>query len=90
MTSERSNAAVGRSDYASPFIFTPPRKSCFAAPKSKKPRICVAQAQAANPLYLASQKGFDKYEPITASQTEASAIRIGKPLRWADLPKGEA
>jgi threonine synthase len=47
---------------------------------SKKPRICVAQAQAANPLYLAYKKGFDKYEPITAAATEASAIRIGNPV----------
>lgn len=47
---------------------------------SKRPRICVAQAQAANPLYLAYKKGFDKYEPITASPTEASAIRIGNPV----------
>src|SRR4029077_4996351 len=47
---------------------------------SKRPRICVAQAQAANPLYLAFKKGFDKYEPITAAQTEASAIRIGNPV----------
>lgn len=47
---------------------------------SKRPRICVAQAQAANPLYLAYKKGFSKYEPITAAQTEASAIRIGNPV----------
>ncbi|HKU37293.1 MAG TPA: threonine synthase [Polyangiales bacterium] len=47
---------------------------------SKRPRICVAQAQAANPLYLAYKKGFDKYEPITAASTEASAIRIGNPV----------
>jgi threonine synthase len=47
---------------------------------AKKPRICVAQAQAANPLYLAYKKGFDKYEPITATATEASAIRIGNPV----------
>jgi threonine synthase len=47
---------------------------------TKRPRICVAQAQAANPLYLAYKKGFDKYEPITASATEASAIRIGNPI----------
>jgi threonine synthase len=47
---------------------------------SKRPRICVAQAQAANPLYLAYTKGFDKYEPITAAPTEASAIRIGNPV----------
>jgi threonine synthase len=47
---------------------------------AKKPRICVAQAQAANPLYLAYKKGWDKYEPMTATQTEASAIRIGNPI----------
>jgi threonine synthase len=47
---------------------------------SKRPRICVAQAQSANPLYLAYKKGYDKYEPITASATEASAIRIGNPV----------
>jgi threonine synthase len=47
---------------------------------NKRPRICVAQAQAANPLYIAYKKGFDKYEPITASATEASAIRIGNPV----------
>jgi threonine synthase len=47
---------------------------------SKRPRICVAQAQAANPLYIAYKKGFDKYEPIVASSTEASAIRIGNPV----------
>jgi threonine synthase len=47
---------------------------------NRRPRICVAQAQAANPLYIAYKKGFDKYEPITASATEASAIRIGNPV----------
>jgi threonine synthase len=47
---------------------------------NKRPRICVAQAQAANPLYRAYKAGFDKYEAITATQTEASAIRIGAPV----------
>jgi threonine synthase len=45
-----------------------------------KPRICVAQAQAANPLYLAYQRGFEAFEPIVAEATEASAIRIGNPV----------
>ena len=45
-----------------------------------RPRICVAQAEAANPLYLAYTKGWDRFEPITASPTEASAIRIGNPV----------
>jgi threonine synthase len=47
---------------------------------SKLPRICVAQAQAANPLYLAYQRGFDKFEPVVAKPTLASAIQIGNPV----------
>lgn len=47
---------------------------------SKRPRICVAQAAAANPLYQAYKAGWDQYEPITAQPTEASAIRIGNPV----------
>lgn len=46
----------------------------------KKPRICVAQAQAANPLYLAYKRGFDKFEPVVAKPTAASAIQIGDPV----------
>lgn len=49
---------------------------------TKQPRICVAQAQAANPLYLASLKDFENFEPITAQPTEASAIRIGNPVSF--------
>lgn len=44
------------------------------------PRICVAQAQRANPLYRAYREGWDKFEPMTAGATEASAIRIGNPV----------
>lgn len=47
---------------------------------SKRPRICVAQAQAANPLYRAYQTDFENLDPITAQATEASAIRIGNPV----------
>jgi threonine synthase len=47
---------------------------------AKRPRICVAQAAAANPLYLAYQKGLDGFAPIVATPTEASAIRIGNPV----------
>jgi len=47
---------------------------------SRLPRICVAQAARANPLYLAYQKGFERYEPITAQKTAASAIQIGDPV----------
>jgi len=47
---------------------------------NKKPRLCIAQAEAANPLYRAYKAGFDKYEPIVATETEANAIRIGAPV----------
>src|SRR5262249_25770757 len=43
------------------------------------PRLVVAQAEAANPLYLASRNGW-RYEPVTARATHASAIRIGRPV----------
>ena len=44
------------------------------------PRLVVAQAAKANPLYLAYTKGWDSYEPQTASPTQASAIQIGAPV----------
>ncbi len=47
---------------------------------SKRPRICLAQAQQANPLYRAYKQGWDSFEAITAGDTEASAIRIGNPV----------
>ncbi len=47
---------------------------------SKRPRICLAQAEKANPLYRAYKKGWESFEPMTAGQTEASAIRIGNPV----------
>jgi len=46
----------------------------------KLPRICVAQAAAANPLYLAYKSGWDKFAPQTAKPTLASAIQIGNPV----------
>src|SRR5450755_1902001 len=47
------------------------------------PRIAVAQAESANPLYLAYMRGFDQLEPIFARPTLASAIRIGNPVSYA-------
>lgn len=44
------------------------------------PRIAVAQAEAANPLYLSYQKKFADFKAITAGETQASAIRIGNPV----------
>jgi threonine synthase len=49
---------------------------------SKKPRICVGQAEAANPLYLAYQRDFEVFEPIAARTTVASAIQIGNPVSY--------
>ena len=44
------------------------------------PRLCVAQAAQANPLYLAYKNGFENFEPVTAQKTAASAIQIGNPV----------
>jgi len=46
----------------------------------KKPRIVVAQAQAANPLYLSYLKKFKEFSPVAAKPTTASAIQIGNPV----------
>ncbi len=47
---------------------------------SKLPRICVAQAARANPLYRAFKTGFATYEAMRAEKTAASAIQIGDPV----------
>ncbi|KAK3277462.1 MT organizer Mto2 [Cymbomonas tetramitiformis] len=44
------------------------------------PRMVVAQAQNANPLYRAYKAGFENYEPMRAEDTFASAIQIGDPV----------
>jgi threonine synthase len=46
---------------------------------TKRPRIVVAQAEAANPLYRAFKNNWH-FEPMTAKPTQASAIRIGNPV----------
>ncbi len=46
---------------------------------SKRPRIVVAQAAAANPLYLAYTNGWS-FEAVAAQPTQASAIQIGNPV----------
>jgi len=48
----------------------------------RAPRLAAAQAQRANPLYLAYRRGFDRLEPVTAGSTAASAIRIGNPVSY--------
>jgi threonine synthase len=47
---------------------------------NRRPRIVVAQAAHANPLYLAYKSGWDSYQPQSARKTVASAIQIGNPV----------
>jgi threonine synthase len=47
---------------------------------SKLPRIVVAQAKRANPLYRSYLKNFKTFEPVQAQKTLASAIQIGNPV----------
>ncbi|MEM9444748.1 MAG: threonine synthase [Verrucomicrobiota bacterium] len=46
----------------------------------KLPRLVVAQAARANPLYRAYKAGWENFEAITAEKTLASAIQIGNPV----------
>jgi len=48
----------------------------------KLPRIAVAQAANANPLYLSFQKDFESFEAVRAKKTLASAIQIGNPVSY--------
>ena len=48
----------------------------------KLPRIAVAQAQRANPLFQAYMRGFDGLQPVQAQRTLASAIQIGNPVSY--------
>lgn len=47
---------------------------------SRAPRIVLAQAEKANPLYLSYKKGFSEFNPIEPGKTYASAIQIGDPV----------
>ncbi|MBI3580768.1 MAG: threonine synthase [Nitrospinae bacterium] len=49
---------------------------------NKRPKIIVAQAKNANPLYRAYKAGFKKFKPIKAKTTIASAIQIGDPVSY--------
>ena len=49
---------------------------------SKLPRIVVAQAERANPLYRSFLKDFKSFEPVQAQKTLASAIQIGNPVSY--------
>ncbi|HLG50738.1 MAG: threonine synthase [Chloroflexi bacterium] len=50
---------------------------------TRLPRIAVAQAAAANPLYLSYLRGFEGgLQPVVAGPTLATAIRIGNPVSY--------
>jgi threonine synthase len=53
---------------------------------AKLPRLCVAQAAAADPLYRAFRNGW-QFQRVTAQTTQASAIQIGNPV---NVPKAIA
>ena len=48
----------------------------------KRPRICVAQAAHASPLYASFERGWADLEPVKAKTTLASAIQIGNPVSF--------
>jgi threonine synthase len=48
----------------------------------KLPRIIVAQAERANPLYRSYLTNFEIFEPKPAQKTLASAIQIGNPVSF--------
>lgn len=47
---------------------------------ARLPRLCVAQAERANPMYRAFKAARDVVDPIVAQETLASAIQIGNPV----------
>jgi threonine synthase len=49
---------------------------------TKKPRIILAQAEHANPLYQAYLNGYENFKPMTPKKTLASAIQIGDPVSY--------
>ena len=49
---------------------------------ARRPRICVAQAANASPLYASYRSGWSALEPVKARPTLASAIQIGNPVSF--------
>jgi threonine synthase len=47
---------------------------------ARMPRLCIAQAERANPMYRAFVAGSDVIEPVVAKETVATAIQIGNPV----------
>lgn len=54
---------------------------------NKRPRIVVAQAHNANPLYRSYLTGFKEFKPLEAQTTLASAIQIGNPVSYEKAVK---
>jgi threonine synthase len=48
----------------------------------RRPRICVAQAAHASPLYASYRAGWAALSPVKAQPTLASAIQIGNPVSF--------
>jgi threonine synthase len=48
----------------------------------RRPRICVAQAEHASPLYASYRAGWAELSPVKARTTLASAIQIGNPVSF--------
>jgi threonine synthase len=48
----------------------------------RRPRICVAQAAQASPLYASYRAGWADLVPVKAATTLASAIQIGNPVSF--------
>jgi threonine synthase len=53
----------------------------------KRPKIVVAQAHNANPLYRSYKAGFKEFQPIQAKKTLANAIQIGNPVSYEKAVK---
>ena len=54
---------------------------------NKRPRIVVAQAEKANPLYRSFLSDYEEFEPMQAQKTLASAIQIGNPVSYEKAVK---
>jgi threonine synthase len=48
----------------------------------KIPRVVVVQAAGANPFYRTMAEGSEKLIPVENPDTQATAIRIGRPANW--------
>jgi len=48
----------------------------------KVPRVIVVQAEGANPFYRMLASGLPELVPVDSPNTEATAIRIGRPANW--------